>query len=151
MDSHDLKIIAALQESGRIPIADLAEKIGLSTTPCWRRVRRLEERGIIMGYTAVIDPGAFGITLDVFIEVSLDLQQAKAFEQAIQKQDEVIECYAVTGGRDYLLHVMVADIECCDRFLRDRLIHLPGVEHLKTHLALNPIKKARGTPLPKPG
>ena len=151
MDNHDLKIVAALQVNGRLPIADLAEKIGLSTTPCWRRVRRLEENGVIAGYTAIIDPAAFGITLDVFIEVSLDLQQAKAFEEAIQAQEEVIECYAVTGGRDYLLHVMVTDIDACDHFLRNQLIHLPGVEHLKTHLALNPIKKVRGTPLPKLG
>ncbi|MDP6375423.1 MAG: Lrp/AsnC family transcriptional regulator [Pseudomonadales bacterium] len=104
----------------------------------------LKRTGVIAGYTAIIDPAAFGITLDVFIEVSLDLQQAKAFEEAIQEQEEVVECYAVTGGRDYLLHVMVTDIDASDHFLRNQLIHLPGVEHLKTHLALNPIKKSQG-------
>ncbi|RKZ99617.1 MAG: AsnC family transcriptional regulator [Gammaproteobacteria bacterium] len=144
LDNYDLKILAELQKNGRIAIADLAQKIGLSTTPCWRRVHRLQDSGIIQHYAAVIDPAVFGINLDVFIEVSLDLHLAKTFEQTIMERDEIIECYAITGGQDYMLHVMVTDIASYDIFLREELIHFPGVQRVKTHLALNPIKKSSG-------
>ncbi len=147
MDSCDLKILAELQRDGRLSVADLAERIGLSTTPCWRRVRLLEESGVIDRYTAVVDARKLGITLNVFVEVSLDLHQAEAFEQAIEERDEVVECYAVTGDRDYLLHVMVSDMDACDHFLRDELVHFPGVQRVSTRLALKPIKQGRGVPL----
>lgn len=147
LDPSDLKILAELQRDGRISVADLAERIGLSTTPCWRRVRLLEEAGVISHYTAVVNAQALGITLDVFVEVSLDLHQAEAFEKVIEERDEVVECYAVTGDRDYLLHVMVEDMDACDRFLRDELIHFPGVQRVSTRLALKPIKLSRGIPL----
>jgi len=149
LDSYDLKILTELQKNGRIAVADLATKIGLSTTPCWRRVRRLQKSGVIKSYTAIVEPSVFGITTDVFIEVSLDLHQAKAFEQAILERDEIVECYAIIGGQDYLLHVMVADIASYDQFLRDEFIHFPGVQRVKTHLALNPIKKSTGVLLKK--
>ena len=144
LDSYDHKILVELQKNGRIAVADLAVKIGLSTTPCWRRVRRLQNSGIIKHYSAIIDPAIFGMTVDVFIEVSLDLHQAEEFEQTILKRDEIIECYAITGGQDYMLHVMATDIASYDKFLREELIHFPGVQRVKTHLALNPIKKITG-------
>ncbi len=147
LDSYDLKILAELQQNGRIAVADLAVKIGLSTTPCWRRVRRLQDSGVIKRYTAIVDPKVFGISLDVFIEVSLDLHQAKVFEEVILQREEVIECYAITGGQDYMLHVMVDDIATYDRFLRDEFIHFPGVLRVKTNLALHPIKKSTGVVL----
>jgi len=149
IDNHDLKILKELQINGRIPVADLAKKIGLSTTPCWRRVQRLQDSGIIKSYTAVIDPGVMNMNLDVFIEVSLDLHQAKPFEQVVLERDEIVECYAITGGQDYMLHVMVSDISSIDQFLRDELILFPGVQRVKTHLALNPIKKSNYLSLKK--
>lgn len=147
LDACDLRILAELQRDGRLAIAELAERIGLSTTPCWRRVRLLEEAGVISHYTAVVSPQALGVGLDVFVEVSLDLHQAEAFEQVISERSEVVECYAVTGDRDYLLHVMVHNMEACDRFLRDELIHFPGVQRVSTKLALKPIKKSLGLPI----
>lgn len=147
LDACDLKILGELQQNGRLSVAELAERIGLSTTPCWRRVRLLEESGVISHYTAVVNPLALGIALDVFVEVSLDLQQAQAFEQVIAERSEVVECYAVTGDRDYLLHVMVSGMEACDHFLRDELIHFPGVQRVSTKLALKPIKQSAGVPL----
>ena len=149
LDSYDMKILYELQKDGRIAVADLATKIGLSTTPCWRRVQRLQDSGVIQSYTANINPSIFNINLDVFIEVSLDLHQAKSFEKAIMERDEIVECYAITGGQDYMLHVMVKDIANYDQFLRDEFIHFPGVQRVKTHLALNPIKKATGILLKK--
>ncbi|KAA3626839.1 MAG: Lrp/AsnC family transcriptional regulator [Proteobacteria bacterium] len=147
LDASDLRILTELQRNGRLSIAELSERIGLSTTPCWRRVRMLEESGVISRYTAVVNAQALGIALDVFVEVSLDLHQAAAFEKVIDERDEVVECYAVTGDRDYLLHVMVADMDACDRFLRDELIHFPGVQRVSTRLALKPIKQSAGVPL----
>ena len=151
LDNYDLKILTELQKNGRIAVADLAKKIGLSTTPCWRRVHQLQNSGIIQSYTAIINPAVFGINLDVFIEVSLDLHQAKAFEQVILERDEIVECYAITGGQDYMLHVMVADIASYDQFLREEFIDFPGVQRVKTHLALNPIKKSSAMLLKKIG
>ncbi len=142
LDAYDHKILTEMRRNGRIAIADLAEKIGLSTTPCWRRVRRLQESGVIERYTAVIDPAVFNQNLDVFIEVSLDLHQAKAFEEVVLERDEIVECYAITGGHDYILHIMVASIGAYDEFLREEFIHFPGVQQVKSHLALNPVKKA---------
>ncbi len=142
LDAYDHKILIEMRRNGRIAIADLAEKIGLSTTPCWRRVRRLQESGVIERYTAVIDPAVFNQNLDVFIEVSLDLHQAKAFEEVVLERDEIVECYAITGGHDYILHIMVASISAYDEFLREEFIHFPGVQQVKSHLALNPVKKA---------
>ncbi|MCP3688327.1 MAG: Lrp/AsnC family transcriptional regulator [Gammaproteobacteria bacterium] len=141
LDSYDYKILAEMRRNGRIAIADLAGQIGLSTTPCWRRVRRLQERGVIERYTAVIDPAVFKQNLDVFIEVSLDLHQAKAFEEVVLERDEIVECYAITGGHDYMLHIMTASIGAYDEFLREEFIHFPGVQQVKSHLALNPVKK----------
>ena len=149
LDSYDLKILTELQKDGRMAVADLAKKIGLSTTPCWRRVRSLQDSGVIQSYTAIINPAVFGVNLDVFIEVSLDLHQAKVFEQVVLDRDEIVECYAITGGQDYMLHVMVADIASYDQFLREEFIDFPGVQRVKTHLALNPIKKSSAVLLKK--
>jgi Lrp/AsnC family leucine-responsive transcriptional regulator len=150
LDHHDRLILAELQRNGRQSVAELAERIGLSTTPCWRRMKRLEERGVIKRYTAVIDPVALGVGLDVFVEVELDLHQADEFEATINARQEVVECYAMTGELDYLLHVMVADMQACDRFLRDELIRFPGVQRVKTSLALKPIKQFQGLPTRAP-
>ena len=140
-DKYDLAILRELQANGRIAVTELADRIGLSVTPCWRRVRRLENTGIIRRYTAQVDYGALGLSLNAFVEVDLDLRKAVQFENAIQARNEVVECYAVTGEGDYLLHVMVADIAACDRFIREDLIHLPGVKGVRTSLALKPIKQ----------
>ena len=141
LDKFDEAILAELQKEGRIAVAELSERIGLSVTPCWRRVRRLEESGIIRGYTALIDFAALGLSLDVFVEVDLDLRESNKFEEVINGRREVIECYAVTGDCDYQLHVIVADMSACDRFLREDLVHFPGVKGVKTRLALKSIKQ----------
>jgi DNA-binding Lrp family transcriptional regulator len=148
LDAQDLKILRVLQTDGRISMAELADRVGLSTSPCWRRARQLEEAGVIEGYAARVSPEALGLSLNVFVYVSLDLHNAEAFEAEIQERDEVVECYAMTGDKDYLLHVMVADIEAFDRFLRRDLIIMPGVERVNTSFALKAIKKTSALPLP---
>mgnify|MGYP004002334917 CR=1 FL=1 len=147
LDSYDRKILTELQRDGRMPMADLARKVGLSTSPCWRRKKQLEEAGIIRGYTAVVRPQAVGLGLNAFVYVSLDLHKAVAFEAEIQSRQEVIECYAMSGGQDYLVHVMFADMAAFDIFLRGDLAHMPGVERVDTSFALKAIKQDRALPI----
>ncbi|CUW39614.1 Bkd operon transcriptional regulator [Magnetospirillum sp. XM-1] len=139
-DTFDRRIIAELQRDGRMSIAELSTRVGLSTSPCWRRVRLLEESGVIRGYTALVDPAALGLGLDVFVAASLDLHRAAAFEDAVRQCPEVLECYAMTGEQDYLMHIAAADIAAFDRFLRETLIHLPGVQNIKSSFALKAVK-----------
>ena len=147
LDRYDRKILTELQRNGRIAIADLAKRVGLSTSPCWRRKKRLEEAGIISGYTAVVRPRSVGLGLNAFVYVSLNLHMADGFEEAIQKQPQVIECYAMSGGQDYLVHVMFADMADFDVFLRGELAHMPGVERVDTSFALKAIKQDRALPI----
>lgn len=145
LDAYDRNILTELQKDGRVPMATLAERVGLSVSPCWRRVRRLEENGIILGYTAQLAPKMIGLNLNVFVYVALDLHKAEAFEAAIAARSEVVECYAMTGAQDYLLHIMVPDMEAFDTFLRTELVHMPGVDRVNTSFALKAIKQ--GPPL----
>jgi len=147
LDRFDRKILDALQRDGRITNAELAREVGLSPTPCWRRVKRLENDGVIGHYAAVLDPGRLGLDISVFVYVTLDLHQAEAFEQVIRDRAEVVNCYAMTGDQDYLLHVMLPDIHACDRFLREELIHMPGVASVRTSLALKTIKQTASLPI----
>lgn len=141
LDSYDRQILAELQKDGRVPMATLAERVGLSVSPCWRRVRRLEEAGVILGYTARLAPKTIGLNLDVFVYVALDLHRAEEFEALIGARREVVECYAMTGEQDYLLHIMLPDMDAFDTFLRTELIHMPGVERVNTSFALKAIKQ----------
>ena len=147
LDAYDRKILTELQRDGRIAMADLAKRVGLSTSPCWRRKKRLEQAGIIRGYTAVVRPQSVGLGLNAFVYVSLNLHKAEGFEAAVQKQPEVIECYAMSGGQDYLVHVMCADMAAFDVFLRSELAHMPGVERVDTSFALKAIKQDRALPI----
>ncbi|CAA7613926.1 Lrp/AsnC family transcriptional regulator [Magnetospirillum sp. SS-4] len=146
-DAFDRKILSELQRNGRLSIAELSERVGLSASPCWRRVRMLEEAGVIRGYTALVDPAALGLGLNVFVAATIDLHRAAEFEAAIMKRPEVLECFAMTGDQDYLLHVITADIEAFDRFLREDLIHMPGVDKVKSSFALKAIKSTSSLPV----
>ena len=147
LDAYDRKILKELQRDGRISMADLAKRVGLSTSPCWRRKKQLEEAGIIRGYTAVVRPQSVGLGLNAFVYVSLNLHKGDAFEAEIQKRAEVIECYAMSGGQDYLVHVMFSDMTAFDVFLRGELAHMPGVERVDTSFALKAIKQDRALPI----
>ncbi len=150
-DELDRAILSELQINGRISIADLADRVGLSASPCWRRVRRLEQAGIISRYAALIEPAVLGLELNAFVYLSLDLHQAEAFEAAIIARDEVVQCYALTGEQDYLLHVMAVNIQAFDHFLRTELMDMPGVERVRTSFALKSIKPDALIPLGRTG
>ncbi len=146
-DQYDRKILMELQNNGRMPMAELSDKVGLTTSPCWRRVRQMEESGVIEGYAAMVNPASVGIGLNVFVYVALNLHQAEEFEAEIMRRDEVVDCYAMTGDQDYLLHVMVRDVNHFDDFLRNDLIHFPGVDRVNSSFALKAIKKWSGIPV----
>ncbi len=139
MDSIDRKIVAALQRNGRLKISELSEMIGLSPTPCARRVANLEASGVIAGYSARVDQAKLGLPVTIFVAVELERQSTEAlqaFETAVRKFDQVMECYLMTGTRDILLRVVAEDLPDFDRFLEDRLMRVPGIRNTRSSFTL---------------
>ena len=142
LDRTDRKILQALVEDGRISWRDLAEQVGLSTTPVLRRVKALEEKGVIKGYTANLDEARLAGGLSVFVQISLDKQDAGAlvkFEEQIKLAPQVMSCFLMTGDFDYLLRVVTPSVEAFEGFLTNKLARIPGVAHLKSSFALKAI------------
>jgi DNA-binding Lrp family transcriptional regulator len=150
LDAMDRRILAVLQGNARVANADLAREVGLSPSPCLRRVRELEDAGVIRSYVALLEPGAVGLPISVFVQVSLERQIEKAletFEQAILRRPEVMECYLMTGDADYLLRIVVADLSAYERFLKEHLTRIPGVASIKSSFALKQVKYRTALPL----
>ncbi len=150
LDAIDRRILRVLQENARIPNVELAQAVGLSPSPCLRRVRDLEERGIVRRYVGLVDPGAVGLPVSVFVQVTLERQVERAletFETAVQERPEVMECYLMTGDADYLLRVVVPDLESFQRFLMEHLTRVPGVASIKSSFALKQVKYLTALPL----
>lgn len=150
LDAIDRQILDRLQESARIANIDLAREVGLSASPCLRRVRDLEEAGVIRRYVTLLDPAAVGLPVSVFVQVSLEKQVERAleaFEGAILVRPEVMECYLMTGDADYLLRVVVPDLAAYERFLIDHLTRVPGVASIKSSFALKQVKYRTALPL----
>ena len=154
LDSIDRKILEVLQDDARISNVDLAGRVGLSPSPCLRRVRELEESGVVRRYVALLDPGAVGLGVSVFMQVSLERQAEQgldAFEKRILSRPEVLECYLITGDADYLLRVVVPDVAAFERFLLDHLTRIPGVASVKSSFALKQVKYRTSLPLSREG
>jgi Lrp/AsnC family leucine-responsive transcriptional regulator len=150
-DAIDWKILAALQENGRIANVDLADKVHLTPSPCLARVKALEEAGIISRYVALLDPMAAGLSVSVFVQVTLDRQVESAlmtFESAVAKRPEVMECYLMTGASDYLLRVVAGDLESFRTFVVDFLSCIPGVGNIQSSVSLKRFKYQTALPLP---
>jgi Lrp/AsnC family transcriptional regulator, leucine-responsive regulatory protein len=139
MDQVDRDILAVLEKHGRISNADLAAQVGLSPSPCLRRVRRLEETGVIRGYRALVDPAAIGRGLRVFVGVRL-LRHAHAdvaaFERAVVQLPEIVHSHHITGNYDYFLQVEVADLPAYEDFHANRLANLPGVAAVNSYVTM---------------
>jgi len=151
LDAIDRKILHALQENARLSNVELADAVGLSASPCLRRVRALEKAGIIRRYATLIDPAAAGLPVSVFISVALDKQVERAldvFERAVAKLPEVMECYLMTGDADYLLRVVVPDLDAYRRFLMDHLTRIPGVSNIRSSFTLKQVAYRTALPLP---
>jgi DNA-binding Lrp family transcriptional regulator len=150
LDRLDRKILNVLQRDGRIANADLAEKIGLSPSACLRRMRALEEAGVIDSYVALLDQRKLGRRMDVFVEISLTGQSKEtleSFERAVARSEEIMECFLMAGDADYILRLTAADPIDFERIHRDHLSQLPGVLRMKSSFAIRPIVKRTALPL----
>jgi len=150
LDRFDKAILQALQHEGRIPDATLAERVNLSESACLRRVRALEESGLIEGYTALINQHKAGCPVNVFVNITLDRQDEidlRKFEDAVRKIPEVMECYLMTGDFDYLIRVVVADTADFERLHSKHLTRLPGVARVHSSFALRTVQKTRELPI----
>jgi Lrp/AsnC family leucine-responsive transcriptional regulator len=150
LDDTDRKILTLLQDDGRISLADLAEKVGLSPSPCLRRMRNLEKAGVIARYVAVLDQQAVGLPVSVFISIKLASQKQDAldrFAKTISRWPEVLECYLMTGPRDYWLRVVVPDLAAYERFLKQKLTRVDGVASIESSFALEQVKYTNVLPL----
>ncbi|WP_421914015.1 Lrp/AsnC family transcriptional regulator [Mesorhizobium sp.] len=150
LDDIDRRIIDALQVDGRMTAQQLADKVGLSASPCARRVRLMEDMGVITGYTAVIDQDLVDLPISVFASIKLERQrenELERFSAAITRWPEVVDCYLMTGQRDYLLRIVVRDLHAYERFLKEKLTRLEGVASIESSFALTQIKRSNRLPL----
>jgi len=150
LDTIDRRILDQLQRNGRISNVELAGLVGLSPSPCLRRVRDLEDVGVIDRYAAILDQGAAGFSLSVFVQVTLERQieaALEAFERVIAERPEVMECYLMTGDADYLLRIVVPDVAAYETFLKNHLIRIQGISSIKSSFALNRVKYETALPL----
>ena len=151
LDSIDRRILRELQADGRVSYTDLAPKVGLTTSPCLERVRRLERAGVIKGYTAVIEPRALGTGLLVFVELSLTYTSPEIFadfKRAIARLPEILECHLVSGHFDYLIKARIPDMNAYRALLGELLRHLPGVRNSKTLVVMEEVKETTRIPIP---
>ena len=150
LDATDRRILMELQNDGRITNQDLAKRIRLSPAACFDRVKRLRERGVIMGYSAILSPEQVGLPLIIFVEVSLERTTAESFDEfsrAIRRTTEILECHMVAGGFDYLLKARVKDMDSYRRFLGETLVQLPGVRQTRTYAVLEELKSTTKLPV----
>ena len=154
LDAIDRRILEHLQDNARISNVDLAARVGISASPCWRRVRELEESGVISNYVTLIDAASVGLTVSVFVNVSLERQverELEVFQNAIRERPEVMECYLMTGEADFLLRVVVPDLMAYERFLMDHLTRVPGIASIRSSFALKQVKYRTALPLDRGG
>lgn len=150
LDAVDRKILAQLQTDGRMSLSDLAGKVGLSPSPCLRRVRILEREGVIARYVAVLDQRSVGLPVSVFVSIKLERQKQDALDQfakAIARWPEVLECYLMTGPRDYWLRVVVPDLAAYERFVKQKLTRLDGIASIESSFALEQVKYSNVLPI----
>lgn len=150
LDKTDRRILDILQRDARISITDLAEQVGLSPTPCARRVRQLEISGLIQGYSAIVDPKRAGQTIQAIVQIKLTQHSdeiVERFRRTLIDRPEVLACYTMTGEMDFLLHVIVRDIEALSDFTMRRLLRVPGVRDVTSSIVLETVKRSPVIPL----
>jgi Lrp/AsnC family leucine-responsive transcriptional regulator len=149
MDKIDLKILGELQQNARITNQELSERVNLSPTPCLRRVKLLEEAGIIQGYSAIVDPETYGLPIMAFVSVRLERQtktEIASFEAAIMELDEIVACYLMSGRHDYMLQVFARSLKDYENFVRNSLTRVPGLGELETYFAFGQVKRSMALP-----
>ncbi|WP_184088385.1 Lrp/AsnC family transcriptional regulator [Afipia massiliensis] len=146
----DRKILRVLQDSPEISVADLAQKVGLSHTPCWRRIKQMEESGAIRERVVILDPNIMGLSISVFANIRLkahDEDTLEAFEQSAQSRPEIVDCFSMSGESDYLVRVAVGSVDQYEQFLKKVLLHFPGVASVNSHFSLKCVKKTTKLPI----
>ena len=150
LDAIDRRILENLQDDARMRNVDLAGKVGLSPSPCLRRVGNLEQTGVIRGYATLVDAEAVGLPVSIFVNVTLEKQVERAlkvFEKHIRARPEVMECYLMTGDADYLLRVVTSDLAAYEKFLIEHLTRIPGVASIKSSFALKQVAYRTALPI----
>lgn len=150
LSQNDVRILQLLQTDASLSSAQIAEKVGLSQSPCWRRISRLEQAGVIKRKVAVLDHQKLGMEVVVFVNISLTThgrQNLAAFEKEVRLFPEVLECYTVTGQMDYLLKIVTRDIQHYESFIRNQLMTLPMIREMHSTIAVTEIKDTTELPL----
>ena len=150
LDRHDVLQMAELQRDARQTVQQLAAAVGLSSTPCWKRVKEMEASGIIRGYTALVDREKVGLSLCVLAEVNLtrhNEDDVRRFEAAVADCPQIVSCHSTTGAADYSIFVLVEDIKAYEAFLHDVAFRLPGVTHIRSSVVLKEVKGNAGVPI----
>ena len=140
MDKTDREIVRLLEEDARLSFADLGQKMGLSKTPCWQRVRELERQGLIRGYRTEIDAERLGLRVHAFVHVTIQSTRHAEFEAAAARHPSVLQCFTTAGQADYLMHVLVGEIPQLDELLRMEISRMPGVQKIETTVCMKTIK-----------
>lgn len=150
LDNYDKKILKALQENAELSMADLGDQVGLSHTPCWRRVKRLEEEGYILRRVTLLNAEKldFNVSVHAYITIkSHDEQSLIVFESAVHAIPEIVECYSITGEKDYLLRMVVSSVDQYEKLLKKTLVHLPNVASVNSVFALKQVKYTTALPI----
>lgn len=150
LDEFDRKILRTLQENADYSMAELGDKVGLSHTPCWRRIKKLEADGIIKQKVTLLDPKQLGLSVTVYaylIIKSHDEDSLEAFEKAVQDVPEIVECYSTSGEKDYVLRIVVDSVEHYEQLLKKTIVHLPNVASVNSTFALKQVKYTTALPL----
>jgi Lrp/AsnC family leucine-responsive transcriptional regulator len=145
IDKFDLAILMILQQDARASLQEISKRVGLSSTPCWTRIKRMESEGVIQGYTVRVDPLAIGLTDTVIVQVTLESHTDEtlyAFGRALEEIPEVLEAYLVSGDYDYYIRIAVKDTRDYERLLRERLYRIPGIRHSKSSFVLRTLKES---------
>lgn len=144
MDRFSLQLLAELQRDARQTVQQLADAVGLSPTPVWRRIKEMEASGVIRGYTAVVDRERVGLGLHVVVEANLSEhteELVRRFERAVAASPQIVRCVSTTGPADYILDVLIADIKAYEHFLHDTIFKLPGITHVRSSIVLKEVKQ----------
>lgn len=150
LDAHSLKILFELQRDARQTVQQISDAVGLSPTPCWKRIKDMEAAGVILGYTAVVDREKVGLHVAAVAEVNLDRHsesQVRRFEEAVAASPQIVRCVSATGPADYILTVLVPDMKHYERFLHETLFSLSGVTHVRSSIVLKDIKSEVALPI----
>ena len=150
MDSKDREIIKALQRNGRLTNQDLAAQVNLSPSPCLRRTRALEEKGVIKGYTAIVDERSYGLPVTALVRIRLSSHTCdvvKLFEKKVHETEQILDCYVITGSEDYLLRVLVEDLKSYEEFVRHKLHNIPGIASIDSSFAYGVLKQSNVFPV----